>query len=63
MTATNILKSVLKSIPAQWAIPALIDYIVNTIKNPNSQDAQAIKPALLELASDINAKFGQQGQQ
>lgn len=53
-TGTNILTSILKSLPASIMLPFLFQFVLNTVKNPDSKTNQLLIPLLRELKDALN---------
>jgi hypothetical protein len=53
-TGTNILISILKSLPASLVLPFIFQFVINTVKNPDSKTSQLLIPLLQELKDALN---------
>jgi len=61
-TASILIKAMLSKLAKnpEWIAPVLIEWLLSTIKNPQSKQAQAMKPYLVSLADAIKEKYGEE---
>jgi hypothetical protein len=56
-TATNIMSSILKTVPLEWILPVVFDKILATVKNPNSAEARNLEKILVPFGTSLVSHY------